>query len=55
MRKMLKYGMVGGGNGAFIGDVHRRSAAFDMKCLLTAGSFSRDFENTLATGAQLGA
>lgn len=38
----LKYGMVGGGPGSFIGDVHRRSIALDDKSELVAGCFSRD-------------
>jgi len=50
----LLYGMVGGGEGAFIGDVHRKTAAFDGKCALTAGAFSRDFSATQRTGAALG-
>jgi len=50
----LRYGMVGGGEGAFIGDVHRKTAAFDGKCVLAAGAFSRDFEVTRRTGAGLG-
>jgi predicted dehydrogenase len=50
----LRYGMVGGGAGAFIGDVHRKTAAFDGKCILTAGAFSRDSGVTKRTGAQLG-
>ncbi len=50
----LRYGMLGGGQGAFIGDVHRKTAAFDGKCVLTAGAFSRDFEVTKQTGAEFG-
>jgi len=50
----LQYGMVGGGEGAFIGDVHRKAVNFDQKAALVAGSFSRSFENTLATGKTLG-
>src|SRR2546429_6571339 len=46
----LRYGMVGGGRGAFIGDVHRRAIALDSSAVLAAGSFSRTYENTLATG-----
>jgi len=53
-RIKLRYGMVGGGAGAFIGDVHRKTAAFDGKCALTAGAFSRDFEVTKQTGKELG-
>lgn len=53
MRTFLRYGMVGGGQGAFIGDVHRKGAEFDSKSILSAGSFSRDFENTKITGRML--
>ena len=52
--KKLTYGMVGGGQGAFIGDVHRKSIALDGKAELVAGCFSRDPQNTLATGKMLG-
>ena len=50
----LTYGMVGGGQGAFIGDVHRKAIRLDQKAQLAAGCFSRDYENTCATGAELG-
>ncbi|MDR0314261.1 MAG: Gfo/Idh/MocA family oxidoreductase [Treponema sp.] len=50
----LKYGMVGGGQGAFIGDVHRKSIALDGLAEIAAGCFSRSAENTLVTGAALG-
>lgn len=40
MRK-LRFGMVGGGNGAFIGNVHRRGATMDEMAVLCAGCFSR--------------
>lgn len=50
----LTYGMVGGGQGAFIGDVHRKAAQFDGKNAIVAGCFSRDYQNTLQTGAMLG-
>ena len=53
-KKILRYGMVGGGEGSFIGDVHRKAAAFDGKCQLVAGCFSRDYSNTLKTGESLG-
>ncbi len=52
--RKLRYGMVGGGRGAFIGDVHRRAIALDGLAELVAGSFSQSFENTLETGASLG-
>jgi predicted dehydrogenase len=50
----LRYGMVGGGQGAFIGDVHRKAIALDGGAGLVAGCFSRSHENTLATGRGLG-
>ena len=49
----LTCGMVGGGAGAFIGEVHRKALAFDRRAVLIAGSFSRSVENTMATGARL--
>ena len=51
---ILTYGMVGGGQGAFIGDVHRKSIALDGKAQLVAGCFSQDHQNTLDTGKMLG-
>lgn len=53
-KSRLKYGMVGGGDGAFIGEVHRKSIALDGKAELVAGVFSRDYQNTLTTGESLG-
>jgi hypothetical protein len=50
----IRYGMIGGGQGAFIGDVHRRAIALDGLAELVAGCFSRSPENTLATGNALG-
>jgi predicted dehydrogenase len=50
----LRYGMVGGGPGAFIGDVHRKSIALDGLAELAAGCFSRSPEKTLETGTALG-
>jgi len=50
----LTYGMVGGGQGAFIGDVHRKAIAMDGEAELIAGCFSQDHQNTLATGEMLG-
>lgn len=52
--KKLTYGMVGGGQGAFIGEVHRKAIAMDGKAELVAGCFSRDYQNTLTTGEMLG-
>ncbi|HEY3380661.1 MAG TPA: Gfo/Idh/MocA family oxidoreductase [Vicinamibacterales bacterium] len=50
----IRYGMVGGGRGAFIGSVHRQAIAFDGLADLAAGCFSADYENTLETGGSLG-
>jgi predicted dehydrogenase len=50
----ITYGMVGGGQGAFIGGVHRKAIAMDGLARLAAGCFSTDYANTLATGASLG-
>ena len=51
---VVKFGMVGGGQGAFIGAVHRLAARLDGKLELVCGAFSRDPENTKVTGASLG-
>jgi len=53
-QKILNYGMVGGGQGSFIGDVHRKALAFDGLARLQAGCFSHHFENTQQTGISLG-
>jgi predicted dehydrogenase len=50
----LCYGMVGGGPGSFIGDVHRKAIALDGLAEIAAGCFSRSVEQTLRTGAALG-
>ena len=47
----LKFGMVGGGNGAFIGNVHRRGATMDNLARLVAGCFTRNMEKNLETAA----
>lgn len=51
---VTKYGMVGGGQGAFIGDIHRMAARLDGQVELVCGAFSRDTNNSKATGAALG-
>lgn len=53
-RVALRYGMVGGGPGAFIGDVHRKAIGLDGLAVLAAGAFSTDPQKTLETGAALG-
>ena len=52
-KRKLRMGMVGGGEGAFIGGVHRMAAALDQQVELVAGCFSRDAENTRRTGESL--
>ncbi len=52
-KRKLRMGMVGGGQGAFIGAVHRMAAVLDQQVELVAGCFSRDPENTRTTGRQL--
>jgi len=52
-KRKLRMGMVGGGQGAFIGGVHRMAAALDQNIELAAGCFSRDYENTKTTGREL--
>ncbi len=51
--RKIRYGMVGGGRGAFIGAVHRIAAAIDGQCELVCGAFSSDPERAKASGADL--
>lgn len=53
MSRKIRYGMVGGGRGAFIGAVHRIAAAIDGQIELVAGAFSSDPEKSKASGADL--
>jgi predicted dehydrogenase len=46
--------MIGGGQGAFIGAIHRIAASLDGLYELTAGAFSSDAEKSKATGVLLG-
>ena len=50
----LKMGMVGGGIGAFIGEVHRKAARMDGGVDVVAGAFDIDPEKSLAQGRNLG-
>ncbi|HET7625506.1 MAG TPA: Gfo/Idh/MocA family oxidoreductase [Verrucomicrobiae bacterium] len=52
-KRKLRYGMVGGGQNAFIGAVHRMAANLDGQIELVAGAFSSDPKNSQATGDQL--
>jgi predicted dehydrogenase len=51
--RKLRYGMVGGGPGAFIGAVHRKAAALDGEMELVAGAFSSKPEKSKQQGAEL--
>ncbi len=50
----IRYGMVGGGQGAFIGGVHRIAARMDGEFVLVAGALSSNPERARASGAELG-
>ncbi len=50
----LRYAMVGGGQGAFIGGVHRRAMALDGQMELVAGALSSSPEKAFASGRDLG-
>lgn len=52
--KPLKLGMVGGGQGAFIGGVHRMAARLDGCWDLVAGTFSSDSARAHASAEELG-
>ena len=52
--RKLRYGMVGGGPGAFIGAVHRRAAATDGLAELVAGAFAATPDASRQTGRELG-
>jgi len=53
MRRKLRFGMIGGGRGAFIGGVHRIAAAMDGRAELVAGAFSSDPQRSKDSGADL--
>ncbi len=50
----LRLAMIGGGQGAFIGAVHRIAARIDDHYQLVAGAFSSNAEKSLASGRELG-
>jgi predicted dehydrogenase len=52
--RMLRYGMVGGGEGAFIGAVHRMAAWLDGEYELVCGAFSSDADRNRRSAAGLG-
>ena len=53
-RRRLRLGMVGGGEGAFIGAVHRIAARLDDQYELVAGAFASEPERARRSGEALG-
>lgn len=53
MSRKIRFGMVGGGRGAFIGGVHRIAAALDQQIDLVCGAFSSDPQKSRDSGADL--
>ncbi len=53
MQRKLKMGMVGGGDGAFIGEVHRIAARMNGGIELVAGVFGTNREKSLECGRNL--
>ena len=54
MKKRLRLGMIGGGQGAFIGAVHRLSARMDDKYEFLAGCLSSTPEKAELSAKELG-
>ena len=52
--KPIRLGMIGGGNDAFIGRVHRIASRIDGRFQLVAGALSSTAEKSKASGAALG-
>lgn len=52
VNRKLRMGMVGGGVGAFIGDVHRKAARMDGQIEVVAGAFSSNPKNSRKIGRQ---
>ena len=54
MSTKLRMGMIGGGEGAFIGDVHRMAARLDGRIDLVCGAFSSNATKSKRSGKALG-
>ena len=52
MKRKLRMGMVGGGQGAFIGAVHRMAASLDGQIDLVCGAFSSDPDRSKESGKE---
>lgn len=50
----LTFGMIGGGKGSFIADLHLKGALFDNLGTLAAGCFSRNYQKSLDFGESMG-
>ena len=50
LNRKIRMGMVGGGQGAFIGGVHRMAAALDQQIELVCGAFSSNSDRSKASG-----
>lgn len=50
MHRKLRFGMIGGGRGGFIGAVHRIAAQMDAQAELVAGAFSSDPKRSRVSG-----
>ncbi|MGB8168527.1 MAG: Gfo/Idh/MocA family oxidoreductase [Chthoniobacteraceae bacterium] len=53
MSRKIRYAMIGGGRGAFIGAVHRIAANIDGQIELVAGAFSSELGKSKVSGADL--
>lgn len=53
LKRNLKMGMIGGGPGAFIGEVHRKACRMDENIDLVAGAFDIDPDKSKEMGDQL--
>lgn len=54
MNRKLRMGMIGGGTGAFIGEVHRTAAKMDGLIELVSGAFSSTKQRSIDSGLELG-
>lgn len=53
-KRKIRLGMVGGGNDAFIGEVHRIASRIDDRFTLEAGVLSATYERSLQSGQAIG-
>ena len=54
MAAIIRYGMVGGGMKALIGEVHRKALKFDNRVALVAGCFSSHADRNAEVGVEYG-